>query len=71
MERKCLVNPEYQQYHDQFVAVYDLTIVASGEDYSEVLHRAAAECQVPISRIIVSFWGEPTTWQALDRIENV
>ncbi len=71
MERECLVNPEYHQYHDQFVAVYDLMIVASGEDYSEVLHRAAAECQVPISRIIVSFWGEPTTWLALGEIENV
>lgn len=62
MKGQRLVNPEFQKYNDQFVAVYNQQIVAFGENYSEVLHRAGAECQVPITRVVMSFWGDASTW---------
>ena len=62
MKGQRLDNPEFQKYNEQFVAVHNQQIVAFGENYSEVLHRAAAECQVPITRVVMSFWGDASTW---------
>ena len=50
-------NPELKQHWNKHVAVFGGKIVASGDDLAEVRDRAAAECDVPTSRIIMSYWG--------------
>lgn len=62
---------DIQQYVDKHVAVYNQTIVDFGDDMTEVLHRAAEKCQVPISRIVMSYWGNPATLQAVVEGEDV
>ena len=65
------VDPGLQQYANKHVAVYNRKIVADGGDLTEVLHRAADECQVPISRIVMSYWGNPATLQSVMEGESV
>lgn len=57
-------DPEYSKYKDQYVAVLNQRIVAYGENYTEVLHRAAAECGVKTNRVVVDCWGDPATLQS-------
>ena len=57
-------DPEYRKYKEMFVAILDQRIVAYGENYTEVLHRAAAERGVTTHRIVVDYWGDPATLQS-------
>lgn len=65
------VNPELRQYDEKHVAVFEQRIVAYGDDYTEVLHRAMAECGVPYHRIILDFWGNPSRLQSIPESDDV
>ena len=65
------VDSDLQRYVNKHVAVYNQSIVACGDDPTVVLHRAAEMCQVPISRIVMSYWGNPATLQAVVEGEDV
>ena len=65
------VSPELQPYIGMHVAVFEQQIVAFGDNYAEVLHRAATECGVPTHRIIVDYWGNPARFQSIPEDEDV